>query len=154
MDAADRSVRRASDQLQELADEITDPVNQWQLVAVWRSRALAALQRAPGLDSTWSERFETVVENLALPAPSLAEDWDIYEFEGRFHEARGVLIEAAESLRAQVETNEAAHAERTDGLTRREVTKLVNQYIGVSGGYLGDFSYRSNSQELWMRNLD
>ncbi|MBE2320402.1 abortive infection family protein [Solirubrobacter sp. CPCC 204708] len=34
---------------------------------------------------------------------------------------------------------------RRDGLSLREVTKVVNQYIGVSGGYLGDFSYRSHA---------
>ena len=30
-------------------------------------------------------------------------------------------------------------------LSRREITKLVNHYIGVSGGYLGDFSYRTHA---------
>lgn len=29
-------------------------------------------------------------------------------------------------------------------LTRSEVYRLVNDYIGVSGGYLGDFSYRTH----------
>jgi Abortive infection C-terminus len=31
------------------------------------------------------------------------------------------------------------------GLTRPEITRIVNRYIGVSGGYLGDFSYGSHS---------
>lgn len=31
------------------------------------------------------------------------------------------------------------------GLTRGEVTRLVNQYIGVKGGYLGDFTYGSHA---------
>jgi hypothetical protein len=31
------------------------------------------------------------------------------------------------------------------GLTRQEITRLVNRYIGVSGGYLGDFSYRTHT---------
>jgi hypothetical protein len=31
-------------------------------------------------------------------------------------------------------------------LTRPEVYKVVNDYIGVSGGYLGDFSYRSHAE--------
>lgn len=30
------------------------------------------------------------------------------------------------------------------GLTKQEIVKLVNRYIGVSGGYLGDFSYRTH----------
>jgi hypothetical protein len=30
-------------------------------------------------------------------------------------------------------------------LTDREITRIVNRYIGVSGGYLGDFSYRSHA---------
>lgn len=31
------------------------------------------------------------------------------------------------------------------GLSRKEVMRLVNVYIGVSGGYLGDFSYRTHA---------
>ncbi|MHB8296462.1 MAG: abortive infection family protein [Acidimicrobiales bacterium] len=31
------------------------------------------------------------------------------------------------------------------GLTDREVFRVVNRYIGVSGGYLGDFSYRTHA---------
>ena len=31
------------------------------------------------------------------------------------------------------------------GLTDREITRIVNRYIGVSGGYLGDFSYRTHA---------
>ncbi|MEO8380832.1 MAG: abortive infection family protein [Acidobacteriota bacterium] len=32
------------------------------------------------------------------------------------------------------------------GLTRAEIHKLVNNYIGVQSGYLGDFSYRSHHE--------
>ena len=32
------------------------------------------------------------------------------------------------------------------GLTNQEVMKIVNRYIGVSGGYLGDFSYRTHAE--------
>ena len=31
------------------------------------------------------------------------------------------------------------------GMTKFEIKRLVNQYIGVAGGYLGDFSYRSHA---------
>jgi hypothetical protein len=31
------------------------------------------------------------------------------------------------------------------GLTHLEVMRIVNRYIGVSGGYLGDFSYRTHA---------
>jgi hypothetical protein len=31
------------------------------------------------------------------------------------------------------------------GLSNPDIMKIVNRYIGVSGGYLGDFSYRSHS---------
>jgi hypothetical protein len=30
-------------------------------------------------------------------------------------------------------------------MTSMEITRLVNRYIGVSGGYLGDFSYRTHA---------
>ena len=32
------------------------------------------------------------------------------------------------------------------GLTNAEIMKVVNRYIGVSGGYLGDFSYRTHAE--------
>jgi len=38
-------------------------------------------------------------------------------------------------------------------LTRPEIYKLVNDYIGVSGGYLGDFSYRTH-EEFYMQYCD
>ena len=31
-------------------------------------------------------------------------------------------------------------------LTKSEIMKIVNRYIGVSGGYLGDFSYRTHAE--------
>lgn len=34
---------------------------------------------------------------------------------------------------------------RSSGLSRLEITRLVNRYIGVHGGYLGDFSYNSHA---------
>jgi hypothetical protein len=30
------------------------------------------------------------------------------------------------------------------GMSRQDIAKLINRYIGVSGGYLGDFSYRTH----------
>jgi hypothetical protein len=33
----------------------------------------------------------------------------------------------------------------SDGLTHPEITRIVNRYIGVSNGYLGDFSYRTHA---------
>lgn len=32
------------------------------------------------------------------------------------------------------------------GLTRKDIYAVVNRYIGVCGGYLGDFSYRTHSE--------
>lgn len=32
------------------------------------------------------------------------------------------------------------------GLTKQQVMQIVNRYIGVEGGYLGDFSYRTHSE--------
>lgn len=32
------------------------------------------------------------------------------------------------------------------GLTNQEIMKIVNRYIGVSGGYLGDFTYRTHTE--------
>src|SRR6266487_3510080 len=32
------------------------------------------------------------------------------------------------------------------GMTKSEIMKVVSRYIGVSGGYLGDFSYRTHAE--------
>jgi hypothetical protein len=32
------------------------------------------------------------------------------------------------------------------GMTLQEITRTVNRYIGVTGGYLGDFSYRTHAE--------
>lgn len=39
-------------------------------------------------------------------------------------------------------------------LTRREIEKLVQKYIGVNGGYLGDFSYRTHREFYVALDLD
>jgi hypothetical protein len=39
------------------------------------------------------------------------------------------------------------------GMNKFEIQKLVNRYIGVAGGYLGDFSYRSH-QEFYQEYCD
>jgi abortive infection Abi-like protein len=39
-------------------------------------------------------------------------------------------------------------------LSRMEIVRLVNQYIGVSGGYLGDFSYRTHADFYIECNLN
>jgi hypothetical protein len=39
-----------------------------------------------------------------------------------------------------------AETSRSPGLTSGEIIRIVNCYIGVSGGYLGDFSYRTHSE--------
>ncbi len=41
---------------------------------------------------------------------------------------------------------DAAPIPRPDGLTNREILRIVNRYIGVSHGYLGDFSYRTHTE--------
>jgi len=33
-----------------------------------------------------------------------------------------------------------------NGLSKRQIMMVVNKYIGVSGGYLGDFSYRTHAE--------
>lgn len=40
---------------------------------------------------------------------------------------------------------ESPQALTSGGLTNREIIRVVNRYIGVDGGYLGDFSYRTHS---------
>lgn len=40
------------------------------------------------------------------------------------------------------------------GLKKSEIQKVVNKYVGVSGGYLGDFSYRSHQEFYIDLDLD
>jgi hypothetical protein len=86
--------------LRELANEITDPVGEYRSVAVWHRRALAALDRWMGSDSARSREFEALADDLVLPDPSLAESWDVHNFEERFRRATGVLMAAAEDLQS------------------------------------------------------
>jgi len=44
--------------------------------------------------------------------------------------------------------------QKYDGLKDKQIDKLVYGYIGVSGGYLGDFSYRSHHQFYLDLELD
>lgn len=39
------------------------------------------------------------------------------------------------------------------GMTRMDIKKLVNRYIGVSSGYLGDFSYRTHA-DFYVEHCD
>lgn len=39
------------------------------------------------------------------------------------------------------------------GLTNNEIIRIVNQWIGVDGGYLGDFNYRTHD-EFWLEECD
>src|SRR3954452_20643220 len=41
---------------------------------------------------------------------------------------------------------ESAQVASGIGLTNREIIRIVNRYIGVSGGYLGDFTYRTHEE--------
>jgi hypothetical protein len=49
---------------------------------------------------------------------------------------------------------ESEPATNVTGLTGLEINKLVNRYIGVSGGYLGDFSYRTHHDFYVELDLD
>jgi len=44
-------------------------------------------------------------------------------------------------------------SDRPASLTRREISILVHKWIGVPGGYLGDFSYSSH-QRFWLEACD
>ena len=48
----------------------------------------------------------------------------------------------------------ASNADPNRRLTKLEIYKLVNRYIGVNGGYLGDFSYRTHRDFYLELDLD
>lgn len=50
--------------------------------------------------------------------------------------------------------DDAATPEHTQALTKGEIQKLVSMYIGVEGGYLGDFNYRSHHDFYLELDLD
>lgn len=147
MDSADGATNAyARRQLQELAGGITSPVDQWRQVATWKTRALAALQRIAGAGAEETRAFDAIADDLVLPAPSLAEDWDVHQFEQAFHRACGLLLAAADRLSlASAEEGVKRPRGVEAGLTPQELSRLVNRYIGVQGGYLGDFSYRTHA---------
>ncbi|MGO8749205.1 MAG: toll/interleukin-1 receptor domain-containing protein [Thermoguttaceae bacterium] len=102
--------------------------------------------------------------------------------EGHLHYALALLDDLEARLRAEVIATKAAPGEIAEaqglplrypmvpgssglmspsapscehgGLTRLEINKLVNRYIGVNGGYLGDFTYQSHRDFYVDLNLD
>jgi Abortive infection C-terminus len=70
---------------------------------------------------------------------------------------RDPAIRAISRIRAGTVPSNSAKQEIGDSnrMSQSEIMKVVNRYIGVSGGYLGDFSYRSH-QEFYPEycNLD
>jgi abortive infection Abi-like protein len=44
----------------------------------------------------------------------------------------------------QVTSSGTASGPAAEGMSSKEILRLVNRYIGVTGGYLGDFSYRTH----------
>src|SRR6266513_1121338 len=70
-----------------------------------------------------------------------------------------VLTELGTYIRfvaAELRMEPAASAPKQEGraLKPSEIQKVVNKYIGVSGGYLGDFSYRSHHEFYVDLDLD
>jgi hypothetical protein len=53
-----------------------------------------------------------------------------------------------------IEQGTTSKIQPSNCLTRLEIDKLVNRYIGVSGGYLGDFSYRTHKDFYIDLDLD
>jgi len=61
-------------------------------------------------------------------------------------------------IAAELKTESAVQPSKTkkgqQGLRDSEIHKLVNNYIGVEGGYLGDFSYRTHRDFYIELDLD
>lgn len=76
-----------------------------------------------------------------------------------FHQIANVLSEIGAYIRfiaieLALENPEQPSVQSEYGLKKSEINKLVYRYIGVSGGYLGDFSYRSHNEFYIELDLD
>jgi hypothetical protein len=67
-------------------------------------------------------------------------------------EIAGKRTETAAKSPSASRSNESSS--QNDPLTRVEINKLVNRYIGVNGGYLGDFNYRTHHDFYLDLDLD
>jgi hypothetical protein len=68
-----------------------------------------------------------------------------------FHSIADVISELGTYIRFVIAELELKHSSKAvtgdeQGLKQSEIQKLVNNYIGVSGGYLADFSYRTHHE--------
>jgi hypothetical protein len=86
------------DELRRLADEVDDPTSVYKKIPAWRERSLVALSNTSPPLSMWAIKFEAATRDLQLPDPSLAESWDVWNFEQAMREAAAILVGAATEL--------------------------------------------------------
>lgn len=84
-------------ELRTLAGEMANPAEQYRDFPAWRARSLGRLAEL-GDHGLASAEFRAKTDELRLPAPALAEEWDVWEFESKVHEAAAILLGAAEGV--------------------------------------------------------
>ncbi len=108
-----------------VSEKIAEPLREYQDVPSWAERVDGLLAAREDL-SEWRTKFDDIRDQLGhLPAPSLAESWDVFEFEQTFRRGIGVIQSAIEFLLEK--QNPTAMSDSSVGLTKREVSILVNK---------------------------
>jgi hypothetical protein len=65
---------------------------------------------------------------------------------GRIAETLTELGPFTRFIACELEMEKSPELKEVNGVNLSDIYKLVNEYIGVSGGYLGDFTYRTHSE--------
>lgn len=113
------------DQMRLLAGEVADPVASYRELPAWKERAAAALRISFGERSTWVGRFDVATRDLALPAPALAESWDVFEFEEGVRKAAALLVGAA----AELDGSPAPARRIAPDRLRQEIAESLAQHV-------------------------
>lgn len=130
------------------------------LIARGNIRAADYLDKIPfRICDALSNGFEDDIYVLSANVPlELYEDLRLNADKTDFKSIADVITEIGPYIGhvgVELELNDPANdSGKENGLKDRHINKLVYGYIGVSGGYLGDFSYRTHHQFYTDMDLD
>ncbi|MGH3431079.1 MAG: abortive infection family protein [Mycobacteriales bacterium] len=119
-------------------------------LAIWGQHSMIAHRmgelKSDGFVDYTLPPFATTQTGIGLTDSDLSNLRDINLTAAGRQEARGLREERSRSVAATLAPTDASVAvlEQRSGMTPAEIAGLVNRYIGVNEGYLGDFSYSTH----------
>jgi hypothetical protein len=113
------------DDLRLLADAMGDPVAHYRELPAWKTRASSALVALGAEGLALSLEFNAKTQDLNLPAPTLAEDWDVWEYEGRVRDAVAIILRAADEADRRADQMNAATPRVSPNALREAIAETI-----------------------------